>query len=103
MKTVNKDDVLTISFYSSPCSIDQADVIHIPRGVILAGVLNGVAGYDSVPVITDTPCCDNEPAIDYNPETDQRLDRFDAIEMGIEAIDEKIPTPNPGGESEKKE
>lgn len=72
-------------------------VAHVPRGVILSGVLQGTAGYDSVPVMTDTPVTDSEPDIDYNPETDQRLDRFDAVEMGIDAIDKETPTRLPSG------
>lgn len=79
----------------------------VSRGQILSGVLNGTCGYDSVPIMTDTPVSESEPNIDYDPANDQRLDRFDAVEMGIEAIDDKTPTRLPSGEveakSEKKE
>lgn len=90
-----------------PFDVVCCDIPHVSRGVILSGVLNGVAGYDSVPVMTDTPVSVSEPDIDYNPENDQRLDRFDAVEMGIEAIDKETPTRLPSGtvdsKSEKKE
>lgn len=90
-----------------PDSLKTSSVPYVSRGVILSGVLRGTAGYDSIPVMTDTPVSDSEPDIDYNPESDQRLDRFDAIEMGIDAIDEKTPIRLPSGtvdaEDEKKE
>lgn len=97
VKKIEKRDTISVN------SIEQPVIAHVSRGTILSGVLNGLCGYDSIPVLCDTPVSDAEPDIDYNPETDQRLDRFDAVEMGVEAIDEKVPTPNPGGDSEKKE
>lgn len=79
----------------------------VTRGEILSGVLDGTCGYDSIPVVTDAPVSGSEPAIDYDPEADQRLDRFDGVEMGISEMDEKTPSQLPGGEnatkSEKKE
>lgn len=96
-KKVEKRDTISVH------AVEQPIVPHVSRGSILAGVLNGVCGYDSIPVLSDSSVSDVEPDIDYNPETDQRLDRFDAVEMGVEAIDEKVPTPGPGGDLEKKE
>lgn len=101
MKT-NDIPVLRLTFESSNVGVNNPIIQHVSRGVILSGVLQGTAGYDSVPVMTDTPVSDSEPDIDYNPETDQRLDRFDAVEMGIEAIDEDTPTRLPSGTVESK-
>lgn len=97
---ITRVDVTSLAF-SNLCEV----LPHVSRGVILSGVLQGTAGYDSVPVMTDTPVSDSEPDIDYNPETDQRLDRFDAVEMGIDEIDNKTPTRLPSGVAgdEKKE
>lgn len=96
MKTV-RTDFLTCIMPACPDSLP-----HVSRGTILSGVLDGTCGYDSIPVMTDTPVSVNEPDIDYDPANDQRLDRFDAVEMGIEEIDSKTPESSPVA-SEKKE
>lgn len=60
----------------------------VSRGRVLSGVLNGLAGYDSIPVLSD--CAPNDPDsdIEYDPSSDQRLDRFDGVELGVEVMDE---------------
>lgn len=99
-------DTVCIDFLNSMVP-ERPMVAHVSRGTILSGVLQGTCGYESVPVMTDTPASDVEPAIDYDPANDQRLDKFDAIEMGIEEIDKRTPTQLPDGQiepgTEKKE
>lgn len=93
---------ILISF-NDPIVPDQPDPVpHVSRGQILSGVLSGTCGYDSIPVLTDAPVSANEPDIDYDPANDQRLDRFDAVEMGIEAIDSKTPEPAPSSAGAEK-
>lgn len=66
----------------------------IPRGVILSGVLNGTASYEAIRVVTDASGVDDTTQIEYDPNADQRLDRFDALEMGYEAMDAPDSSPD---------
>lgn len=81
---------LSVGIYTRRGDSDTI-VPHISRGIILSGVLSGTCGYDSVPVLVDAPPGVGEPEIDYDPSNDQRLDRFDAVELGIDAIDKATP------------
>lgn len=58
---------------------------HYHRGDILSGVLAGQANYEVARVYSDlSPGDDSE--IEYDPEFDSRLDKFDAVEVGLRAL-----------------
>lgn len=61
--------------------------VHIPRGVILSGVLDGTASYDVITPYTDGDSGNLDSSVEYDPNSDQRLDKFDALEEGYQTID----------------
>lgn len=63
---------------------------HISRGSILSDVLNGISSYETTKVYTDTSGINPDEEIEYNPEQDSRLDKFDAVELGFEAIEDAL-------------
>lgn len=93
---------LSLDFGSSVVPEMSDPTPHVSRGQILSGVLSGTCSYESIPVLTDAPVSSNEPDIDYDPANDQRIDRFDAVEMGIEEIDSKTPEPRPDSSAVEK-
>lgn len=63
---------------------------HCSRGVILSDVLSGVSSYETTKIFTDTSGVDPNEEIDYSPESDPRLDKFDAVELGFSVIEEEL-------------
>lgn len=84
---------------------NSSPVMHVSRGDILSDVLDGLASYDSMAVVTDLTPAQGDAPIDYDPNSDQRLDKFDAVELGFDAMDRALPDPVTGKTSdpEKKE
>lgn len=89
----------------SPIFMPEVDTVPcVSRGQVLSGVLNGVAGYDSIPILADCAPGDIDSDIDYDPSNDQRLDRFDGVELGVEAMDDAVAaSAQKASSAEKKE
>lgn len=60
---------------------------HVSRGTLLALCLSGDASYEVVKPICDEYSGDDQAEIDYTPDGDFRLDKFDAVEYGFSMID----------------
>lgn len=60
---------------------------HVPRGLVLAGVLDGTMASKTIAVITDGDSGSLDSPIPYDPNTDARLDKFDGLEEGYKYID----------------
>lgn len=79
----NSDDTIIDILFTRPIQED----IHISRGVILSGVLDGTANYEAITPYTDGDSGALDSDVEYDPNADQRLDKFDALEEGYQAID----------------
>lgn len=66
------------------CVTYEEPTTHFHRGNILSGVLRGECSYEQVKVYSDLSPGDDGTAIEYDPEFDSRLDKFDAVELGFE-------------------
>lgn len=73
-------------------SLDDAypTSVYASRGTILSGVLDGAASYEVTSVMTDLQPGDDSN-IEYVPEHDCRVDKFDALAMGVSASEDPHP------------
>lgn len=62
---------------------------HYHRGDILSGVLAGQANFEVARIYSDLSPGDNGD-IEYDPEFDSRLDRFDGVEFGLRSMESQL-------------
>lgn len=84
-------------------SFDGDPRTYIRRGIVLAGVLDGTSNCVNVGVITDTVSNDPDEVIEYDANSDIRLDKFDALEQGLELDEQTQGKSSQEAPTEKKE
>lgn len=82
-------------------SASYDDPEFVSRGVVLAACLSGEASYDTIKPFTDIPSDDDTQFIEYTPECDSRLDKFDGVEFGYKMIDNALDSKKPNPREEK--
>lgn len=78
---------------------EEETSIHVPRGVQITGVLDGQGSFVTVGTFSDLPEGDSPDNIEYDPEHDSRLDKFDAVEFATSRMEKELEAKRDGSKS----